>query len=214
MGAMQAFQQFENHFAGPEIQVAGGFIGEQHRRLPTSARASTTRCCSPPDNSPARCDARAPRPTSSNLASDSGTRLRHATIPESAAASSHSPAPKTQAGGSESAKRTQFPGFGSPTVPNQRARKCLTARSISYRSKACPDRPASAAAWTCPRPIRPPAPASPRVPRPDSARKHYQLGIPRAVFLAQFARPNVALFHSPALLPSTSYDSILDRQQR
>ena len=57
--AVQAFQQFEDHFPGPEIQVAGGFVGEQNRGFPTRARASTTRCCSPPDSSPARCDARA-----------------------------------------------------------------------------------------------------------------------------------------------------------
>ena len=30
---MQAFQKLENHFAGPEIQVAGRFVGEQDGRL-------------------------------------------------------------------------------------------------------------------------------------------------------------------------------------
>ena len=66
----------KNHFAGPEVQVAGRLIGKQNGLgFPTSARASTTRCCSPPDNSPARCDARARSPTSSSLASDSVAAL-------------------------------------------------------------------------------------------------------------------------------------------
>src|SRR5215469_15564222 len=34
MGSMQAFQQFENHFAGPEIEIARRFVGEQDGRLP------------------------------------------------------------------------------------------------------------------------------------------------------------------------------------
>src|SRR4029077_17716774 len=36
----------------------------------TSARAIATRCCSPPDNSPARCVTRVPRPTSLSQRSD------------------------------------------------------------------------------------------------------------------------------------------------
>ena len=30
---MQACQKFEDHFAGPEIQISGRFIGQQHGRL-------------------------------------------------------------------------------------------------------------------------------------------------------------------------------------
>ena len=30
---MQIFKQFEDHFAGPEIEVAGGFVRQQSRRL-------------------------------------------------------------------------------------------------------------------------------------------------------------------------------------
>ena len=79
---MQFRQQTEDHFAGPEIEVAGGFIGQQDGGLPTNARASTTRCCSPPDNSPARCEARVCSPTSSNLASDSEAAFRYADAPD------------------------------------------------------------------------------------------------------------------------------------
>src|SRR5215467_15108321 len=32
MRSMQAFQKMENHFAGPEIQVAGRFVREQYGR--------------------------------------------------------------------------------------------------------------------------------------------------------------------------------------
>src|ERR1017187_4600630 len=31
--AMQTFQELENHFPGPEIEVARGFVGEQNLRL-------------------------------------------------------------------------------------------------------------------------------------------------------------------------------------
>ena len=30
---MQPLQELENHFAGPEIQVAGGFVSEQNGRF-------------------------------------------------------------------------------------------------------------------------------------------------------------------------------------
>ncbi len=30
---MQTVQEFENHFAGPEIEVAGGFVGQQDGRV-------------------------------------------------------------------------------------------------------------------------------------------------------------------------------------
>ena len=33
MRSMQAFQKMENHFAGPEIEVAGWFIGQQDGRF-------------------------------------------------------------------------------------------------------------------------------------------------------------------------------------
>ena len=33
MRPVEPFQQLEDHFAGPEIQVSGGFIGEQNGRF-------------------------------------------------------------------------------------------------------------------------------------------------------------------------------------
>jgi hypothetical protein len=33
MRTMQARQQIEDHFGGPEIEVAGGFVGKQNGRL-------------------------------------------------------------------------------------------------------------------------------------------------------------------------------------
>ena len=30
---MQAFQKIEDHFAGPEVEVSGGFVGQQDRGL-------------------------------------------------------------------------------------------------------------------------------------------------------------------------------------
>jgi hypothetical protein len=30
---MQAFQKIEDHFTGPEVEVSGGFVGEQHGRF-------------------------------------------------------------------------------------------------------------------------------------------------------------------------------------
>jgi len=32
--SVQVFQKFEDHFARPEIQIAGGLIGEQYAGLP------------------------------------------------------------------------------------------------------------------------------------------------------------------------------------
>ena len=30
---MQSVQKIEDHFAGPEVEIAGGFVGEQERRI-------------------------------------------------------------------------------------------------------------------------------------------------------------------------------------
>src|ERR1017187_9927929 len=101
MRTMQALQKIEDHFTGPEVEVSAGFVGEQHGGVSHQSPgqhdalrfralvgdpsvlladeprtlASTTRCCSPPDSSPARCVARALSPTSSNLACESEAAL-------------------------------------------------------------------------------------------------------------------------------------------
>jgi len=51
-------------------RFSGGFVASSTEGLPTSARASTIRCCSPPESSPALCDARARKPTSSSRDSE------------------------------------------------------------------------------------------------------------------------------------------------
>jgi hypothetical protein len=33
MGTVKTLEEFENHLAGPEVQVPGGFIGKQDGRL-------------------------------------------------------------------------------------------------------------------------------------------------------------------------------------
>ena len=56
----------------PDSRLPVGSSASSTEGWPTNARASATRCCSPPDNSPARCVARLRNPTSSNLANDTG----------------------------------------------------------------------------------------------------------------------------------------------
>src|SRR5712691_248529 len=69
---MQVPEETHDHLTGPEVEAAGRLAGEQGAGI-AHQRARTTRCCYPPDNSPARCDARFRNPTSSNLAIDTGS---------------------------------------------------------------------------------------------------------------------------------------------
>ena len=34
MRPMQTFQEFEDHLAGPEVEISGRFVGQQDRGLP------------------------------------------------------------------------------------------------------------------------------------------------------------------------------------
>ena len=61
---VELLEQAGDGLAGVRVEVAGGFVGEQELGPPTRARASATRCCSPPDNSPGRCAALSASPTS------------------------------------------------------------------------------------------------------------------------------------------------------
>ena len=139
--------------------------------FPTRARASTTRCCSPPDSSPARCDARARKPHLIQPRQRFGGSLRVR------------PSPNQQRHHHVFLRRKLRQQIVNlPNKPNLpiakirlfrvgRAVKSLYFRSISYPSKACPDRLTDAAAWTSRRPTRPPARASPRAPRPGRFRR-------------------------------------------
>jgi hypothetical protein len=48
--AIKREQQIGNFVPGLAIEVAGGLIGEQQAGRPLKARASATRCCSPPES--------------------------------------------------------------------------------------------------------------------------------------------------------------------
>ena len=47
---IQLEQQVADALAGMTVEVAGGLVGEQDRRLGGEARAMATRCCSPPES--------------------------------------------------------------------------------------------------------------------------------------------------------------------
>ena len=72
---MQAFQKLEDHFAGPEVQVSGGLVGQQHGGLADQSRPARP-AAALPRKVPRRDVWRALRsPTSSNLASESEAAL-------------------------------------------------------------------------------------------------------------------------------------------
>ena len=48
--AVHVEHQVNDALSGMGVQVAGGFIGKEHRGLVTKARARATRCCSPPES--------------------------------------------------------------------------------------------------------------------------------------------------------------------
>ena len=43
---MQTFQKIEDHFTGPEVEITGRLVSQEHGGSPTRALPSTTRCCS------------------------------------------------------------------------------------------------------------------------------------------------------------------------
>ncbi|MEI9973005.1 MAG: hypothetical protein WDO73_13650 [Ignavibacteriota bacterium] len=56
-------QEFEDHFPGPEIEVAGGFIGEENLRTAHQRSGQYDALLLSTRSSPARCDDRARNPT-------------------------------------------------------------------------------------------------------------------------------------------------------
>jgi hypothetical protein len=48
--AVQLAQQPHHGLAVLRVEVAGGLVGEQDRRLADEARATATRCCWPPES--------------------------------------------------------------------------------------------------------------------------------------------------------------------
>jgi hypothetical protein len=48
--AVQVEHQLHDLLAGGEVEAAGGLVGQQQAGCTTKARASATRCCSPPDS--------------------------------------------------------------------------------------------------------------------------------------------------------------------
>jgi len=66
MRTVQTRNQLKDALRGGFVQVAGRLVGQQQPRLFTSARASATRCCSPPESSPGLCAPRSSNPTSSS----------------------------------------------------------------------------------------------------------------------------------------------------
>ncbi len=71
VGLVKAGQELEDHLPGPEIEISSWLVGQQDRWLSHQRTGQNDTLLFPPDNSPARCHARAPSPTSSNLARDS-----------------------------------------------------------------------------------------------------------------------------------------------
>ena len=55
-------KQAEHVGAGARVEVAGRLVGQDQAGSVTSARATATRCCWPPDSSPGRCSTRSARP--------------------------------------------------------------------------------------------------------------------------------------------------------
>ena len=64
MLAMQPLHQLKNGHCVSLVEISGGFIGQQKGRLLNERAGDRHALLLPPDNSPARCLTRAPRPTS------------------------------------------------------------------------------------------------------------------------------------------------------
>ena len=47
---MPAKQKLDHLLSGRLVEIAGRLVGDENRGVGASARASATRCCSPPDN--------------------------------------------------------------------------------------------------------------------------------------------------------------------
>src|SRR4051794_9995598 len=55
MGTVQTSQELENHLARPEVQISGGFVGNQYGRFADQGTGEHNPLLLPPDSSRARC---------------------------------------------------------------------------------------------------------------------------------------------------------------
>ena len=74
---MHLAQQRVQRVGGLFVEIAGRLVGQQHRGRMIKARATATRCCSPPDSMPGRCASRSREPDAREQLLGARPRLGH-----------------------------------------------------------------------------------------------------------------------------------------